>query len=275
VHKKYAKGSIAVGFCDRCGFEYLLDELKVQITDKKATAVLVCKQCLDSDNPQLQLGRIPLSPNEVIVKPSPDQALDSSRDMTVTLDDKTVSFAASSVNTINDLTPTGTDETLFRTSKFSIFPPDKYHRALVRTTNSQFDSLANDEGIAGLGFDLVISSATLKVGADVLGQQYTNFPVVDSGCYRVIKEYDPSSVTWNSFGSGGSSGTDYTPTGLVAGVVGSYYVEWDLTDMVKDWITGKTENYGVFFPDTGTQIYKWETDSENVVWTITAKRKLF
>ena len=274
MHRKYAKGTVAIGFCDRCGFEYLLDELKVQITDNKATAVLVCKQCLDSDNPQLQLGRIPLSPNEVIVKPSPDQALDSSREMTVTLEDKTVSFVAVNTNKISDRgAGTAVDSTVFKTSDVGIFVDIK-DKSLVRTTNAEFSSLCNDAGIIGSAFDLDVSSAKLRVGADAIAQTYTN-PGATTNAYRVITDYDPTSVTWSSFGNGGTAGTNYTTEGSVSGSVGDYYVEWDFTEMVVDWLSGKNPNLGIFFPDMSTSLLGSSTPRANVVWTITAKRKLF
>ena len=277
MHKKYAKGSVAIGFCDRCGFEYPLDELRAQVTDNKETAVLACKQCLDSDNPQLQLGRIPLSPEEVIAKPSSDQALGSSRHMTVTLDDKTVSFVAVNTTRMKDQAGGGVfDTTLtFGTNEISLLTTIK-RKSLVRTTNAEFSSLCSDAGIIGSDFDLDVSSAKLRVGADVFGQTYTN-PGATTNAYRVVTDYDPTSVTWNSFDAGASveSGTSWTTDGSVSGVVGDYYVEWDLTSMVTDWLSGKNSNFGIFFPDMSTSLLGTETPRANVVWTITAKRKLF
>ena len=218
---------------------------------------------LGSDSQQIR-GRI-----------SPAPSVEESRELTVTLEDKTVSFVASSTNTIGSHFPSAVTTTEFKTSDYTLFGPTRYYRALVRTTDSQFDSLCNDAGITGLGFNLVVSSAVLRVGADAFGQQYTNWPVVYNGAYRVIKAYDPASVTWNSFGSGGVPGTDYTTEGGVLGVRGDYYMDWDLTEMVKGWLSGEDGNLGIFFPDMSDQPLVNRTDKGNVVWTITAKRSLF
>ncbi len=56
----FAAGKKARGFCDRCGFNYRLHELHPQVIDMVATGLLVCPECLDEDQPQLQLGRWPV-----------------------------------------------------------------------------------------------------------------------------------------------------------------------------------------------------------------------
>lgn len=270
---QYAEGKKAIGSCDRCSFEYKLSDLTPQVVAMMRTGYLVCESCLDIDNPQSFPSEAPFRRSDVLSHIAPDEGLDASRLLTITLEDKTVSFIASSTNTISSGTPTTADTTIFRTS--SDFGGVPFKRALVRTTNSQFDSLCDTAGITGLGFNLVVSSAILRVGKNFIGQKYTNEPVVFNGAYRVIKAYDPTSVTWNSFGSGGIPEVDYTTSGGVLGVRGSYYMEWDLTEMVKGWVSGEDINLGIFFPDMGTTLATLQTDSENVVWTITAKRSIF
>ena len=271
---QYAEGKKAIGSCDRCSFEYKLSELIPEVVAMKRTGYLVCESCFDIDNPQSFPERAPFRRNDVLRHVAPDEGLGESRSLTVTLEDKTVSFVASSTNTISSYFSSSVTTTEFKTSDYA-YPSVRYYRALVRTTNSQFDSLCDDAGITGLGFNLVVSSAVLRVGANILGQQYTNYPTVNNGAYRVIEEYDPTTVTWNSFGSGGSPGTNYTTDGGVLGERGSYYMDWDLTEMVKGWLSGENSNFGIFFPDMSNQPLVNRTDSGNVVWTITAKRSLF
>ncbi len=231
---------------------------------------------LGSDSQQVE-GRI-----------SPDPSVAESREMTVTLEDKTVSFVAVNTTRMKDQAGGGVfDTTLtFGTSNITTFGTIK-RKSLVRTTNAEFSSLCNEAGIIGYDgdpdlpgnedsplFDLDVSSAKLRVGADVLGQTYTN-PGATTNAYRVITDYDPDSVTWNSFGNGGTPGTNYTTEGSVSGSVGDYYVEWDFTEMVIDWLSGKNSNFGIFFPDMSTSLLGSSTPRANVIWTITAKRKLF
>ena len=54
----YAAGKKAIGICDRCGFTYLLSQLKYQIENQRRNGLRVCPECLDEDQPQLQLGKI-------------------------------------------------------------------------------------------------------------------------------------------------------------------------------------------------------------------------
>ncbi len=259
------------GFCARCSFRYPLRTLRTETINNQQTALLVCTQCWDPDQPQNHIGEINLVEVTPLRNLAPDEGLSESRELTVTLVDKTVSFVAANTNKINDQGAGGAVDTAnFRTS-YILGVRDK---SLVRTTNAEFSSLCNDAGILGSDFDLDVSSAKLSVGANIFGRTYTN-PGATTNAYRVIAEYDPSSVSWNSFGNGGVEGTDYTTEGSVSGVVGSYYVEWDFTDMVVEWLSDENENFGIFFPDMSTSVFGSATTSANVVWTITAKRKLF
>lgn len=62
----------ALGLCDRCGFSYLLNELHSEIYDERPNGLLVCRTCLDRDQPQLQLGRIDSSDPQSLLDPRPD-----------------------------------------------------------------------------------------------------------------------------------------------------------------------------------------------------------
>ena len=64
--------SWALGLCDRCGFSYKLNDLHSQIFDERPTGLLVCLDCLDIDNPQLQLGRYPIDDPQSLRDPRPD-----------------------------------------------------------------------------------------------------------------------------------------------------------------------------------------------------------
>ena len=54
----YAKGSKALGLCDRCGFTYKLAELKYEVQDQVRNGLRVCSVCFDPDQPQYDVNDI-------------------------------------------------------------------------------------------------------------------------------------------------------------------------------------------------------------------------
>jgi len=72
----FAAGRIAVGLCDRCGWQYLLRELTDQTVDRKKTGLLVCGPCLDEDHPQYRLGETPVFDPQALRDPRPDKRTD-------------------------------------------------------------------------------------------------------------------------------------------------------------------------------------------------------
>ncbi len=75
----FASGKYAIAICDRCGFEYPYTELRFEISDQRRTGFRVCQECLDEDQPQLQLGRYPINDPQALRYPRPDTSLDASR----------------------------------------------------------------------------------------------------------------------------------------------------------------------------------------------------
>lgn len=75
----YAKGKYAYGICDRTGFRYPLKDLRNQVKDQKRTGLLVGKDVLDKDQPQLQLGRIRTNESQSLRHPRPQTDLAESR----------------------------------------------------------------------------------------------------------------------------------------------------------------------------------------------------
>tara|TARA_R110001599_G_scaffold79264_1_gene214769 strand:+ start:2152 stop:2493 length:342 start_codon:yes stop_codon:yes gene_type:complete len=74
-----SKGKRAFGFCDRTGFRYKLTDLVPQIENQRWNGLLVGKDVVDVDQPQLQLGKISISDDQSLRNPRPDRALDESR----------------------------------------------------------------------------------------------------------------------------------------------------------------------------------------------------
>lgn len=73
-----AKNSIAI--CDRCGFQYKLKELKELIIKTKKINVLVCQECWEPDQPQLQLGMYPVYDPQAVRNPRKDTSYLTSGD---------------------------------------------------------------------------------------------------------------------------------------------------------------------------------------------------
>jgi len=72
MSSKYARGRIALSCCDRCGMEYLLRTLRPLTIKTKITNILVCPSCWEPDQPQLQIGMIPVSDPQALRNPRRD-----------------------------------------------------------------------------------------------------------------------------------------------------------------------------------------------------------
>ena len=75
----YASGKYAFGYCDRTGFRYPKKDLVPQIVNQRPTGLLVGKDVVDEDQPQLQLGRVRVDDPEALRNPRPDQSMEESR----------------------------------------------------------------------------------------------------------------------------------------------------------------------------------------------------
>ena len=66
---------------------------------------------------------------------------------------------------------------------------------------------------------------------------------MDVGIYEVLGLWAESSLSWKTQPSFASDAEDVVSLGC-AGAVG-VYVEWNVTDLVQDWVNGSTSNRGV------------------------------
>ena len=69
---KYASGRRSIAECDRCGFRYMLKELKTLTIKTKNVKIKVCQTCWEPDQPQLSLGMYPISDPQAVREPRPD-----------------------------------------------------------------------------------------------------------------------------------------------------------------------------------------------------------
>ena len=70
---RFASGKNSIAECDRCGQRYKLKQLKKEIIKLKEYNLLVCPECWDPDQPQLQLGMFPVDDPQAVRNPRHDQ----------------------------------------------------------------------------------------------------------------------------------------------------------------------------------------------------------
>jgi len=69
---KFASGRWAISQCDRCNFRFPLKQLRRLVIKTKNVNILVCPECYEPDQPQLQLGMYPISDPQALRNPRPD-----------------------------------------------------------------------------------------------------------------------------------------------------------------------------------------------------------
>lgn len=68
----YARGTRALGICDRCGLTYRLNRLQEQVINRTLSGLLVCPSCLDKDHPQYRLAEVDAVDPQALRNPRPD-----------------------------------------------------------------------------------------------------------------------------------------------------------------------------------------------------------
>lgn len=69
---RFASGKYAISQCDRCGFRFKLKQLRRLVIKTKNVNILVCPECWEPDQPQLQLGMYPVDDPQALRNPRPD-----------------------------------------------------------------------------------------------------------------------------------------------------------------------------------------------------------
>jgi hypothetical protein len=69
---QFASGKYSIAECDRCGQQFKLKQLKEEIIKTKRYNLLVCPECWDPDQPQLQLGMYPVYDPQAVRNPRKD-----------------------------------------------------------------------------------------------------------------------------------------------------------------------------------------------------------
>jgi len=73
-NSKYSSGKHSISECDRCGFRYKLKQLKRLVIKTRNVDILVCRECWEPDQPQLQLGMYPVDDPQAVQNPRPDNS---------------------------------------------------------------------------------------------------------------------------------------------------------------------------------------------------------
>lgn len=71
---RFASGKRAIAECDRCGQRYKLKQLRQLVIKTKNVNILVCPECWEPDQPQLQLGMYPVDDPQALRNPRPDNS---------------------------------------------------------------------------------------------------------------------------------------------------------------------------------------------------------
>lgn len=71
---RFASGKWAIAECDRCAQRYKLKQLKRLTIKTKNVNILVCPECWEPDQPQLQLGMYPVDDPQALRDPRPDNS---------------------------------------------------------------------------------------------------------------------------------------------------------------------------------------------------------
>jgi hypothetical protein len=69
---RFASGNRAIAMCDRCGFQFKLKQLKIEVVKQRPFQALVCPECWTPDQPQLMLGTFPIDDPQALRNPRRD-----------------------------------------------------------------------------------------------------------------------------------------------------------------------------------------------------------
>jgi hypothetical protein len=71
---RFSSGKNSIAECDRCGFRFKLSLLRKEVIKTKVYNLLVCPNCWDPDQPQLQLGMYPVDDPQGVRDPRRDNS---------------------------------------------------------------------------------------------------------------------------------------------------------------------------------------------------------
>jgi hypothetical protein len=72
MSNRFSSGKHSIAICDRCSFQFKLKQLKGLVIKTKNVNILVCPECWEADQPQLQLGMYPIDDPQAVRNSRPD-----------------------------------------------------------------------------------------------------------------------------------------------------------------------------------------------------------
>jgi hypothetical protein len=69
---RFASGKYSIAMCDRCGQQFKLKKLRMEVIKTKLYQIKVCDECWDPDHPQLLLGMFPVDDPQAVRQPRKD-----------------------------------------------------------------------------------------------------------------------------------------------------------------------------------------------------------
>lgn len=69
---RFASGKYSIAMCDRCGQQFKLKKLRMEVIKTKLYQLKVCDECWDPDHPQLLLGMFPVDDPQAVRQPRKD-----------------------------------------------------------------------------------------------------------------------------------------------------------------------------------------------------------
>jgi hypothetical protein len=74
VPNRFASGKYAIAECDRCAQRYKLKQLRSLVIKTKNVNIIVCPECWEPHQPQLQIGMYPVDDPQALRNPRRDNS---------------------------------------------------------------------------------------------------------------------------------------------------------------------------------------------------------
>ena len=98
---RFASGKHSIAECDRCGVRTKLNSLKLLTINRALVDIRVCRSCWEPDQPQYNVGLIPVDDPQAVRDPRPDNSYLSSGLTGLQLTDNDFGYPGSGSRVIN------------------------------------------------------------------------------------------------------------------------------------------------------------------------------
>lgn len=215
-----AKNSIAI--CDRCGFQYKLKELKKLIIKTKQVNIMVCPECWEPDQPQLQLGMYPVYDPQAVRDPRKDTSY-------ITSGNSGLQLSPSDVGT-----------------------PEGGSRIIQWGWAPVGGSRANDDGLTPNVLEMAISVGDVSVTLNAITSFSVNTTLIPSALLQAAVSVQPQKALFRDTLISGRPLGDINNNGTVTSQDASLYLQWNNGTLTNptliSYITGTLNPYMIANP---------------------------